>query len=119
MFGPYTLDAYIQQFSKLASNLVRRQRVDPGPKFPDLLDKQISLKPGVVLDTAPLGTHFGDCVHDALSQYYVGDEVQLVFITGHPRNNLQLESTYLSVEKFDAEKSEWNVVATDANWETK
>lgn len=36
-------------------------------------------------------------------------------VSGHPRNNLKHENTYLTVELFEGN---WTVVATDANWET-
>ena len=38
-------------------------------------------------------------------------------VAGHPRNNLTLGSTYLTVELFDG--GHWKVIATDANWETR
>ena len=38
-------------------------------------------------------------------------------VAAHPRNNLTLGSTYLTVERFDGGR--WIVIATDANWETR
>ena len=40
------------------------------------------------------------------------------FISGHLRNNLMLEETFLTVERLE-EGGEWTVVATDAEWDTR
>ena len=60
LYGPHTLDAYIQEFKKLAAALISGQAVEPGPQPPDLLDRQISLLPPVVVDATPFGVNFGD-----------------------------------------------------------
>lgn len=39
-------------------------------------------------------------------------------ISGHPRNNLMTENTFLTVERLTDDEV-WVPVATDANWETK
>jgi hypothetical protein len=40
-------------------------------------------------------------------------------VAAHPRNNLTLGASYLTVERFDEDANRWTVVATDANWETR
>ncbi|KAH1153570.1 hypothetical protein GYH30_049273, partial [Glycine max] len=60
LYGPHTLRAYIQEFKKIAEALVYGEPVEPGPQPPDLLEKQISLFPPVVVDATPLGVNFGD-----------------------------------------------------------
>lgn len=119
IFGPHTLDAYIQQYKMLASNLITGQKVTPGPPQPNLLQRQISLKPGVIYDGTPFGHKFGDAVYDAKDEYKTGSSVVVSFVAGHPRNDLQTEGTFLSVERWDNRTSQWYLVATDANWETK
>jgi hypothetical protein len=42
-----------------------------------------------------------------------------VQVAAHPRNNLTLGGSYLTVERFEADTGHWTVVATDANWETR
>jgi hypothetical protein len=42
-----------------------------------------------------------------------------VQVAAHPRNNLTLGATYLTVERFDEGSDNWRIVATDANWETR
>lgn len=39
-------------------------------------------------------------------------------VSGHPRNGIHQEGSYLVIEKQDGNNG-WRVVATDANWETK
>jgi neutral ceramidase len=117
LYGPHTLLAYIHQYQILASHLAAGQQVPPGPNPPNLLTRQISLKPGVIFDSAPFERRFGDVINDALPEYYVGSVVFVSFISGHPRNDLQQEGTFLTVERFENET--WHLIATDANWETK
>jgi len=42
----------------------------------------------------------------------------LLQVSGHPRNNLMTESTFLTVEQLGDDEV-WIPVATDADWETK
>lgn len=118
IFGPHTLPAYIQQYINLAYHVAKGVTLsDGGPEPQNLLTKQISLKPGVVYDGIPYGRRFGDVVYNVQSQYRVGDQVFCSFISGNPRNDLQTEKTFLTVERKDGPN--WIVVATDGNWETK
>ncbi|KAJ0986260.1 hypothetical protein J5N97_004616 [Dioscorea zingiberensis] len=64
LYGPHTLSAYIQEFSELASALATGQNIPAGPQPPDLLNKQISLLPPVVIDSTPNGVNFGDVSTD-------------------------------------------------------
>ncbi|CAG2166320.1 unnamed protein product [Oppiella nova] len=117
MYGPHTLQAYIQQYVYLANNMAKQTRVAPGPVFPNLLKDEITVKPGVILDEPKIGHKFGDVLTNAKDTYHTGSEVMVTFVGAHPRNNAKLESTYLTVEKQNGDK--WDVIATDANWETK
>ena len=138
MYGPHTLQAYIQQFVVLANNMAKKTRISAGPQFPNLLNQQVTLKIGVVLDTPKFGHNFGiksyirrifknlllfsnigDVLSNAQPIYRTGSSVKVTFVGGHPRNNLKLESTYLTVERQRVNGSDWEVVATDANWQTK
>lgn len=119
MYGPHTLQAYVQQFTYLANNMVTKTRVASGPDFPNLLKDEITLKPGVVLDATPIGHKFGQVVHNAQESYRTGSQVKVTFIGAHPRNNLRLESTFLTVERQQENSTQWQVIATDASWETR
>ncbi|XP_071698295.1 neutral ceramidase 1-like [Rutidosis leptorrhynchoides] len=100
LYGPHTLSAYIQEFTKLASAIVNRKPVEAGPQPPDLLDKQISLLPGVVVDSTPLGVKFGDVKTDIpkSSTFNKGENVSVVFWSACPRNDLMTEGTFALVE---------------------
>uniref|UniRef100_A0A7N0TGM2 Neutral ceramidase n=2 Tax=Kalanchoe fedtschenkoi TaxID=63787 RepID=A0A7N0TGM2_KALFE len=100
LFGPHTLAAYIQEFTKLATALIKGQPTQPGPQPPDLLDKQISLLTPVVMDATPLGVKFGDVSSDvpANSTFKRGQMVTASFWSACPRNDLMTEGTFALVE---------------------
>ena len=63
IYGPHTLQAYQQQYAFLAENLVKNKTInDEGPHPPNLHDEQISFVPPVIIDNAPDGHDFGDCL---------------------------------------------------------
>jgi neutral ceramidase len=115
-FGPYTLNAYQQEFHKLAVSLKDGTTVVPGPSPPDLMDKQLFKLPGVIFDAPPHGGNFGDVHTDALSDYWRGQTVGVVFWGGHPKNDLKIQDTYLKVERKT--NSGWKTVAADWDPET-
>ncbi|XP_077214600.1 neutral ceramidase 2-like [Tasmannia lanceolata] len=106
LYGPHTLSAYIQEFKKLATALTSGQSIAPGPQPPDLLNKQISLLPGVVVDTTPMGVNFGDVSTDVPqnSTFKRGDMVTVTFWSACPRNDLMTEGTFSLVEVLDSNK---------------
>ncbi|KAI4340356.1 hypothetical protein MLD38_025201 [Melastoma candidum] len=108
LYGPHTLNAYIQEMTKLASALLQGQPVDPGPQPPDLLDKQISLLSPVLLDATRLGVHFGDSKIDVPrnATFKSGDMVSAVFWSACPRNDLMTEGTFSLVEMLEG-KGTW------------
>lgn len=114
MYGPHTLSGYIQEFRKLAAALLSGQPVQAGPSPPDLLNKQISLLPPVVMDATPLGKKFGDVSTDVPknSTFNRGDLVRVVFWSACPRNDLMTEGTFALVE-FLQGKNSWSPVYDD------
>ena len=46
-----------------------------------------------------------------------GNRVSVRFVSGHLRNNLMLESSFLMVERQEGDT--WLTVARDAEWETR
>ncbi|GAB4823044.1 hypothetical protein N2152v2_010090 [Parachlorella kessleri] len=120
LFGPHTLDAYIQEFKKLAVAMVSGKPSDEGPPPPNQLSKQWSLVPPVVADGVPSGKEFGDVFQDVEKAAYVaGEAVSVVFHAGCPRNNLHQEGTFLTVERLDKDSGTWKVIHTDDDWSTK
>lgn len=95
IYGQHTLQAYIQQYQKLATALCTNEPVPQGPVPKSLLDKEISLQPGVIFDTRYFGKKFGDVLQDVKPQYAPGDIVAVTFVSGHPRNNLMVRALFL------------------------
>ncbi|KAM7542913.1 hypothetical protein Aperf_G00000018721 [Anoplocephala perfoliata] len=119
IFGPHTLQAYIQQFRKLTEAMLKNDRLAAGPKPPFLLQRMSTLSLPTFFDTRPLFRNFGSIWKPPKNLYRKPDrEVVVEFITGDPRNNLKTNSTYLTVEKKYS-NGEWVVVHTDKDWETK
>ncbi|KAJ8452653.1 hypothetical protein Cgig2_004989 [Carnegiea gigantea] len=114
LYGPHTLNAYIQEFKRLATALIRGQAVERGPQPPDLLDKQLSFLTPVVMDMAPLGSSFGDCSTDVPKKatFKRGDMVSVVFWSACPRNDLMTEATFALVEMLHG-KDTWEPVYDD------
>ncbi|KAI9109283.1 hypothetical protein K1719_019906 [Acacia pycnantha] len=104
LYSPHTLSAYIREFQKLADALLRGQPVELGPQPPNLLGKQISLLPPVVVDGTPLGVNFGDVITDIpkKSTFRRGEMVSVKFWSACPRNDLMTEV----VKTFQAQTSE-------------
>ncbi|CAN8316998.1 unnamed protein product [Cochlearia groenlandica] len=114
LYGPHTLAAYIQEFKKLATALVKGQTLPRGPQPPDLLDKQISLLSPVVVDSTPLGVRFGDVKADVppKSTFRRGQQVNATFWSGCPRNDLMTEGSFAVVETLGGE-AKWVPVYDD------
>lgn len=72
----------------------------------------------VVYDGHPIGKDFGHIIQQPFGAYNRGETVYTRLVSGNPRNNHMLESSFFFVEK-QLPNGEWMVVATDANWETR
>lgn len=114
LYGPHTLSAYIQEFKKLAIAMVNGEVIDAGPSPPDLLDKQISLLPPVIVDMTPLGINFGDVQQDVPknASYMKKDIVEVTFWSSCPRNDLMTEGTFSLVELLQR-TGDWRPVYDD------
>ena len=116
-FGKWTLPAYQQEFASLASAMRagRPAAADDGAPR-DLTGKQLNFQPGVVFDDKPLSSNFGDVKTDANASYARGETVSVQFWTGHPKNNLHRNGTFLEVQR--QENGRWTTVADDGDWST-
>ncbi|MEJ2617056.1 MAG: neutral/alkaline non-lysosomal ceramidase C-terminal domain-containing protein, partial [Ignavibacteriaceae bacterium] len=111
-FGPYTLKAYEQEFSKLAKAMKEETPVDPGPEPIDLSDKQTTIQTGVIVDTQPLPwIPFGKVETDVGSQYKPDSTVSAIFWGAHPKNNLKTQKTFLEIQK--KEDAKWIPIYND------
>lgn len=117
IYGPHALEGYIQEFSRLARDMVagRPSTTDLPP--PDLTDQIIQLMPVAHYDRVPKDVKFGDVIVDAKASYAQGEEVSVSFHAANPRHNQRVGGTYLSVEQKTA--TAWKLVANDGDWSTK
>lgn len=118
IFGPHTLSVYIDQFENLSRALVKGLSLSAGPSPPFLDDRVISTTIEVLFDGTPIGRSFGNVLTQPIQNYNAGNLVNVVFVSGNPRNNLQHDNTYFTVERLNG-YGDFVVVATDADWETK
>jgi len=120
LYGPWTLDAYINltltNLPRLSTAARSWPQLDPGPFPPIYVNKSLSFINPVVVDAASLFKSFGDVVHDVESAYISGDTVSATFVGANPRNNFRLGETFASVERFNANTSTWEVFRDDEDW---
>jgi neutral ceramidase len=102
MFGPYELDAFQQEYSRLCSAISDGSSVYSGPEPLDLRGYQVNFTTGVVLDDVPIGKKFGSVYENTAGEYTAGSTVSVTFRGAHPRNNLRTMNTFLTVEKVTA-----------------
>ena len=110
-FGPSTLAAYQQEFSRLADALASGAAGAPGPTPADLSGDQATLQAGVAFDDAPPFKKFGDVATQPEGSYSRGDVASAIFWGGHPRNDPLIRSTYLDVERLV--NGAWVIIARD------
>ncbi|XP_033216414.1 neutral ceramidase isoform X2 [Belonocnema kinseyi] len=119
IYGPYTLPIYLKQYKELTRAALRRIPVAPGPDPEDFSSiTLLSLVPPVIFDTPSWNRSFGSCILQPPKSAKPGDTVTVEFVSGHPRNDLMTERSFLTVERLEQEEN-WIPVATDADWETK
>ncbi|KAJ6579640.1 ceramidase [Mycena vulgaris] len=117
IFGPATLEAYIDKYTSLVPFLADAPSGTPVSDAapPELTSSAISLQTGVVFDAAPFGKSFGQVLIDVVktAAYKVGDTVVAQFVGANPRNNLRLEGTFLSVDQLVS--GAWKAVRSDSH----
>jgi len=113
IFGPHTLAAYQQEYSKLAVAMMKGTPVPPGPTPPDLTGQTPSFIPPVIFDDGD----FGAVYEDVKRSYKRGETAKVIFYGANPRNDFRTEESFLTVERL--ENSKWTVILTDDHWETK
>ncbi|KAF8526003.1 Neutral/alkaline nonlysosomal ceramidase [Hysterangium stoloniferum] len=116
IYGQFTLEAYMDIYSKLTSFLADNTSGAPvsATAPPDLTKNAISMQTPVIFDAPPFGKSFGDVLTNVFStSYAAGDTVSVEFVGANPRNNLRLEETYLSVEQIV--NQQWEVVRSDSH----
>nr|XP_021527404.1 putative neutral ceramidase C isoform X4 [Aotus nancymaae] len=91
-----------------------------GPEPPFFKQLILPLIPNIV-DRAPIGRTFGDVLQPAKPEYRVGEVAEVIFVGANPKNSVQNQThqTFLTVEKYEATSTSWQIVCNDASWETR
>ncbi|ORZ15834.1 neutral ceramidase [Absidia repens] len=130
-YGPHTLSAYIETFNELVDAMANGSPASSVP-LPDYTNQAFNLSPPKIADFKPITHQFGDIVTDVVVKpngYSSGQTVSASFVAGNPRNNLMLDKTYLTVERYMPSStstktntnadSSWVVIRTDNDWDTR
>jgi neutral ceramidase len=116
LFGPWTLAAYQQEFTRLAKAMAAGQPVASEATAVDMRGKVDGKKLEASADVLPAGAKFGGEAQSPEKSYDPGDTVNVAFWSGDPRHAFRM-GNYLRVERKDGEK--WTTVSTDDAWATK
>ena len=124
IYGPFTLAAYQQQYKALAEKIITKDNLNEGPRPPDMYETVkgygdfFGFFTEVKFDGKPIGYNFGDCLLQPSDLYYRRKDIVMAeFVSGNLRNDVRSEKSFLYIERLDDEN--WEVVATDTDWETK
>lgn len=115
-FGPWALGAVQQTVAHLTQAMVSGAAVEPGLPPRDRTSALRLTRPGVAFDDKPLRESFGKVLQDALPAYQAGQVAKASFRSGHPKNHLQTQDSFLRVERW--QDGQWVAVAQDWDWET-
>jgi len=117
LFGPYTQAAYQQELDRLAQDMAGGRATSHTLTPPDLSQGQFNVQRDVVTDMPAFGHDYGDVLLDASPSYKPGDTVTVRFQSGHPRNNVRRNGTFLEVQRLI--DGQWLSVANDGDWSTR
>lgn len=118
LYGPYTLNAYINLTLSYLPYLSASSSSHPapGPSPPNNVNRSLSFITGVVYDGTPYFKSYGDIKTDVRPAYAIGDTVSVTFVGANPRNNLRLEQTYAAIQKLDSATEKWIGARDDSDW---
>ncbi|MGW0178121.1 neutral/alkaline ceramidase, partial [Nocardia sp. NPDC003345] len=114
LFGRYTLPAYQQEFTRLATALAAGTPVPRGPAPRDLSQLQPNFVPPPGPDTALPGYDFGAPLVQPAATYGRGARVTVEFLSAHPKHNPRRNGTFLEVQRLTG--GHWTRVANEGEW---
>ncbi|WP_040773921.1 neutral/alkaline ceramidase [Nocardia pneumoniae] len=118
LFGRYTLCAYQQEFTRLATAFAGRRQVARGPAPRDVSHLQPNFQPGAGPDVAAPGRGFGEVLVQPDPFYGRGGRVLAEFVSAHPKHDNRRNGTFLEVQRRNA-SGEWVRVANEGEWAVK
>lgn len=120
LYGPHTLNAYINRTLALLPHLDSTQSnippLPPGPSPPILVNASLSFITPVIVDSPGLIKSFGDQTQAPKTLYAPGDTISARFVGANPRNNFRLGGTFAAVDKFDYATKTWKQIRDDSDW---
>ncbi|XP_022598124.1 neutral ceramidase [Seriola dumerili] len=122
IYGPHTLSAYLHKYRGLARAIAqdRVSELPAGPQPPFFTKNLFNLLSKAPVDRKPENTSFGDVLQQVYPIYRQGDVVSITFVAGNPRHSGDIrDKTFVTVEIYDNRTETWEVVHTDASWETR
>jgi neutral ceramidase len=114
LYGPWTLAAYQQEFTRMAEAMRDGKPVDRGPMPTDLRGKVVSKTLGS--EAAAPGSP-GTVTTQANESYDSGSVVEVVFSSANPQDGYPQRESFLRIER--EVDGQWTGVATDDDWATK
>jgi neutral ceramidase len=121
LYGPYTLEAYINltltnlPYLGTESEIAKLPTLPAGPSPPINVNDSLSFITPVLVDNPGFFRSFGDPLSSPPPQiYHPGDIPATTFVGANPRNNLRPLGTFAAVEKLDG--GSWRTVRTDKDW---
>ncbi|KAF1324102.1 Neutral ceramidase, partial [Globisporangium splendens] len=120
LFGPNQLAAVQQELARVAASIANPSLpLDVGPT-PRQFDrsKLVNFQTGVVFDTVPIGKSFGSIRTNPAASYTIGSTASALFYGAHPKNNLNLVTSFCDVER-QVSAGVFETVMTDAHWDVR
>ncbi|MFX0573886.1 neutral/alkaline ceramidase [Nocardia nepalensis] len=115
LFGRYTLPAYQQEFTRLATAFAARQQVPRGPAPRDVSNLQPNFQPAPGPDAPPPGRGFGDLLTQPAATYAPGSRAAAEFVSAHPKHNPRRNGTFLEVQRRNG-SGDWERIANEGEW---
>jgi neutral ceramidase len=117
LFGPNQLEAFQQEYKKIAEKMKDNEAVPLGVRLPFHTFKKKRLRSKVRYDDDPMGKDYGDVLKQPNSTYKYGEKVEVEFVGAHPRNNLRTMGTFLEVQR--KLNGDWITIYKDLDHETR
>ena len=119
LFGPWQLDAYIQEYCQMAQALREGKEIEPGPSPKTIPDESIKKIPSVWArpDEELPGLKFGEFDEIPKSNYKMGETVRISFLGGHLNRSQNLSNSYFKIEIW--ENTGWQRVYADDDFCTQ
>ncbi|SME98120.1 neutral/alkaline non-lysosomal ceramidase N-terminal domain-containing protein [Pseudobacteriovorax antillogorgiicola] len=119
LFGIRTLEAYIEIYRKLMTQLKASEPFRVKKGYEALQRPWFKAGIELTLDSKPIYKNYGSLVVPLMSQYQHGEPITAKFWAGDPRHSQANKGNYFRIEKQSATSSDWQEVLNDHDHETR